>query len=142
MIIPDVNIWIPALRPDLPDHQRYREWLTTAIEGDEPLGISEVVLSGVVRILTDARIFQTPSSAADVHAALDQVRVAPGTQSVRPGECHWSIFVELCVATSAKGNLVADAYHAALAIEQQAAFVTNDRDFAAFPGLAVRAPFD
>jgi toxin-antitoxin system PIN domain toxin len=141
VIIPDVNIWIPALRPDLSDHQTYRDWLSAAIEADEPLGISELILSGVVRILTNPRIFQKPSGATDVLAALDTIRSAPGTQPLLPGERHWSIFADLCITTAAKANLVADAYHAALAIEHGAVFITNDRDFAAFRGLSVRPPF-
>jgi len=141
VIIPDVNIWIPALRSDLSDHERYRDWLSAAIDAAEPLGISELVLSGVVRILTNSQIFQKPSSATDVLAALDSIQSAPGTRPVRPGEHHWSIFADLCVATAAKANLVADAYHAALAIEHDAIFITNDRDFGAFRGLSVRPPF-
>ena len=40
------------------------------------------------------------------------------------------------------GKLVPDAYHAALAIESGATFITADLDFFAFPGLAVSRPFD
>jgi len=142
VIIPDVNIWIPALRADTPDHLLYRDWLTTALAAKEPVGLSELVWSGVVRIMTNPRVFRHPSSAASVIAALDEIRSAEGTQVVRPGGRHWSIFTELCASTAATGNLVADAYHAALAIENNATFVTADRDFATFPNLLVRDPFD
>ena len=47
-----------------------------------------------------------------------------------------------CVAAGAKGNLVADAFHAALAIESGAEFITTDRDFSRFPGLRWRHPLD
>lgn len=40
----------------------------------------------------------------------------------------------------ARGNLVADAYHAALAIEHGVEWVTTDRDYARFPGLRWRHP--
>jgi hypothetical protein len=42
----------------------------------------------------------------------------------------------------AKGNLVPDAYLAALAIEHGCEWISADRDFARFPGLRWRHPFD
>jgi uncharacterized protein len=43
-------------------------------------------------------------------------------------------------AGSAPGNLVNDAYLAALAIEHDAAVATFDRDFARFPNVEVVVP--
>jgi predicted nucleic acid-binding protein len=40
----------------------------------------------------------------------------------------------------ATGKLVADAYHAALAIEHGCEWVTADGDFSRFPGLRCRHP--
>ena len=59
---------------------------------------------------------------------------------MRPGERHWSLFSALCREGDARGNLVADAYHAVLAIEVGAEFVMTDGDFARFPGLRWRLP--
>jgi hypothetical protein len=41
-----------------------------------------------------------------------------------------------------KGNLVADAYLAALAIESGSEWITTDRDYGRFPGLKWRHPLD
>jgi predicted nucleic acid-binding protein len=41
-----------------------------------------------------------------------------------------------------RGNLVADAYLAALALEAGAEWITTDRDFARFPGLRWRHPLE
>jgi uncharacterized protein len=142
VIIPDVNVWIYAIRPDLDGHSRYRDWLTAAVASDEPVGVSELILSGVVRILSNRRIFEQPSTASSVLTLLDVIKSAPGTRVVAPGERHWGIFADLCTVTSAAGNLVADAYHAALAIEHNATFATADRDFARFPGLVTAHPLD
>ena len=46
----------------------------------------------------------------------------------------------LCEAPGAKGNLITDAYFAALAIESGAEWITTDRDYARFPGLRWRHP--
>lgn len=105
------------------------------------MGISHLIFSGVLRILTNPRIFREPSSTQSVLSALQSLMAAPGTVVVAPGDRHWTMFSQLCTATAATGNLVADAFHAALAIEVNATFVTLDRDFAAFPGLSVAQPF-
>jgi uncharacterized protein len=45
----------------------------------------------------------------------------------------------LCQSANAYGNLVQDAWLAALAIESGCEWITNDRDFARFDGLQWRA---
>jgi len=142
VIIPDVNVWIGALRPDAEHHSRYREWLTEAMNAPENVGISDLILSGVLRVVTNSRAFREPTPLGAAIDALDQIRAATGTSDVRPGSRHWSIFTGLCRSVSATGKLVPDAYHAALAIEKGATFITADRDFFSFPGLAVSRPFD
>jgi hypothetical protein len=60
--------------------------------------------------------------------------------AVSPGSDQWRIFRRLCGAAGAKGNLVPDAWFAALAIERGCEWITTDRDFARFPGLRWRHP--
>ena len=52
----------------------------------------------------------------------------------------WEIFARLYSIARARGKLVADAYHAALAIEHGCEFVTTDGDFARYAGLRWRHP--
>ena len=59
---------------------------------------------------------------------------------VAPGPRHWTIFERLCTESGARGNLVPDAYHAALAIESGSEWITTDRDYGRFPGLRWRHP--
>jgi predicted nucleic acid-binding protein len=61
--------------------------------------------------------------------------------AVQPGPRHWTIFDDLCRKSKAAGNLVPDAWFAALAIESGCEWITNDRDYARFPGLRWREPF-
>lgn len=142
MLLPDVNILIYAIREDSADHEHYAEWVSNALNADEPIGISDLVLSGVIRILTNHRIFREPSSTAQALDACRAIRSAPSAVPLRPGPRHWSIFDSLCTHTGAKGNAVPDAHHAALAIENGATWITTDRAFARFPGLRWRTPFD
>jgi len=67
-------------------------------------------------------------------------REQPGCVLVSPGERHWEIFTRLCKAVGAKGNLINEAYFAALAMESGAEWITADRDYARFPGLRWRHP--
>ncbi|MCC7474774.1 MAG: PIN domain-containing protein [Pirellulales bacterium] len=60
---------------------------------------------------------------------------------LQPGPRHWDIFRELCRRVQATGNLVPDAYLAALAMESGCEWVTTDRDYARFPGLNWCHPF-
>jgi toxin-antitoxin system PIN domain toxin len=135
-----VNVLVYAFHEGAPNHDRFREWLASAAASDEPFGISELVLSGFVRVATHPRVFSPP---APVERALDFVsalKAQPNAVVVWPGLRHWEIFERLCLASDAKGNLVADAYLAALAIESGSEWITTDRDFSRFPGLRWRHP--
>ena len=54
---------------------------------------------------------------------------------IRPGPEHWAIFRQLCESGRLKGKIVADAVHAAVAIESGCEWVTADTDFARFAPL-------
>lgn len=140
MLLLDVNVCVYAIREDSPDHLPYRTWVANALTGDEPIGISELVLSGVIRIITNHRIFRQPSTIREALDSCGALRSGPAAIPLRPDRRHWEIFESLCVQIGAKGNAVPDAYHAALAIESGATLVTTDRGFARVPGLRWRHP--
>jgi uncharacterized protein len=135
MLIPDVNVLVYAHRPDSPRHPDARAWLTTSLTSGEPVGVSELVLSGFIRVVTNHRVFVEPTPPAVALRFCTALLDAPAVVPVRPGTRHWPIFAELCAAVGARGNVVPDAFHAALAVESSATWVTTDRDFARFPGL-------
>lgn len=141
MILPDVNILIYAHRADAPDHAAYRKWLEDEINSDQAFGLSELVLSAFLRIVTHPRIFDPPSEMAVAMAFANQIRHRPNCVLIRPSSRHWSIFANLCAVANVKGNLVPDAYLAALAIDLGSEWITTDRDFSRFPGLNWRHPF-
>jgi predicted nucleic acid-binding protein len=66
----------------------------------------------------------------------------PNCVPIAPGPSHWSIIVRLCEQANVTGNLVSNAYLAAVAIESGCEWITTDRDFARFPGLRWRHPLD
>jgi predicted nucleic acid-binding protein len=70
------------------------------------------------------------------------LRDHPGVVTLSPGTRHWEIFDRLCRSADARGNLVADAQHAAIAVEHGATWISKDRDFARFQDLRWRHPLD
>ena len=140
MILLDVNVLIYAHRADAPNHPRYRAWLESTINADVAYGMADLVLSGFLRVVTHPRIFQDPSPLGAALAFAGEIRSRPNCVAVAPGERHWEIFKRLCRETEAKGNMVADAYLAALALESGSEWITTDRDYARFPGLRWRHP--
>jgi toxin-antitoxin system PIN domain toxin len=129
-----------AHRPESPRFEEHRGWLSGALAGPEPFGVSELVLSSFLRIVTHHRIYREPTPTGTALSFCQQVLAAPAAVAVRPGPRHWGIFEDLTRTAQARGNLVPDAYLAALAVEQGAEWVTTDRGFARFPGLRWRLP--
>lgn len=140
MLLPDVNVLIYAHRRESPEHERYAEWLAQLAQGPEPFALSELGASGFVRIVTNSRIWDEPTTTDDALEFIQRLRERSNARLLTPGPGSWDIFSKLCIVARARGKLVADAYHAALAIEHGCELVTADSDFARFPGLRHRHP--
>ena len=140
MVLPDVNVLVYAHREDSAQHAGCREWVEAVINGNEAFGLSELVLSGFVRVVTHPKVFAKPSPLADALEFTEQLRARPNGIPVAPGPRHWDIFRALCIQAGAKGNLVPDAYLAAMAIESGCEWISTDRDFSRFKDLRWRHP--
>jgi toxin-antitoxin system PIN domain toxin len=140
VILADVNVLVHAYRVDTDDHSRCGSWLQQVVSGDSRYGMSPQVLSGVIRVVTHPKVFKQPSPLEEVLDFCELLLAQPHCVLVQPGEEHWGIFTRLCRAGSARGNLVPDAWLAALAIESGCEWVTLDRDYARFPGLKWNSP--
>ncbi len=139
----DVNVLIYAHREDSTlEHEHYAQWLKTMAMGREAFGLSEAVLSGFVRIVTNPRVFKNPTSIEQALSFCSNLRKRSQACVLKPGDRNWSIFTSLCLELPAKGKLVADAWHAALAIEYDCEWITTDSDFSRFPGLKWRHPLN
>ncbi len=141
MILPDVNVLLYAFRSDSVNHAAYREWLERLVGSDEAYGMSPQVLSSVVRIATHPRIYAAPSRLEEALSFARVLLEQPTCTAVQPGPRHFSIFEDLCRRAVATGNLVQDAWLAALAVESGCEWLTTDGDYARFPGLRWRRPF-
>ena len=142
MILTDVNVLVYAYRADAPDHARYRGWLERVITAEAAYGVSELVLSGFLRVVTHPRVFDPPSPIDHALLFSEALKSRPNAVGVSPGPRHWDIFARLCSTAAVRGNLVPDAYLAALAIESGSDWITTDRDYSRFPGLRWRHPLE
>ena len=141
MLLPDVNVLIYAHVEDSnPDHPAYAAWVTRLATGPEPFALSVLVLAGFVRIVTNPQIFDPPSTTGTAFAFVSSLVERPTARIVGPGPDHLTIFEDLCRDSAATGKLVADAQHAAVAIEHGCTIVSTDADFSRFPGLRWRHP--
>jgi toxin-antitoxin system PIN domain toxin len=142
MILLDVNVLVYAHRKDAPNHRPLKAWLESTINGDQAYGVSDLVLDEFLRIVTHPAVFLPPSPVAEAVAFCRQVRDQGHCVHISPGPRHWDIFTELCGIRGMKGNLIPDAYFAALAIESGSEWITTDRDYSRFPELRWRHPLE
>jgi uncharacterized protein len=92
--------------------------------------------------VTHPRVFREPTPLTTALDFAGGLRASPAAPSLAPGERHWSILTDLCKRVRAIGNLIPDAFLAALAIEYGAISVTADRTFGRFSGLRWQYPLD
>jgi uncharacterized protein len=140
MIIVDVNVLIFAYNFDAPQHERSRAWLQRAFSGSEVIGLPWAVIHGFLRITTNTPAIQPPFKIDDAVAMVDEWFTSPAVKLVEPGLRYWSVFSALLRDQQIEGQLVSDAHIAALAIENDAAVCSTDRDFGLFTGLRVINP--
>ena len=140
MILLDVNILVYAVRVDAPEHVRTVEWLSRTLTGPEPVLVARESLGAVVRIVTHRHIWAKPLAHEIAFAFVHRLLATPSVSVIVAGPSHWAVFEQLCIAADARGNLVTDAWIAALAIENHATLITTDRDVARFPGLRWKHP--
>jgi len=132
MKMPDVNVLVYAHREDEATHAFYRGWLEDLVSSGLPFGLSALVAAAFVRVVTHPRFHAHPTPLSVALATVEQLREVPGCRWLLPGVRHWEITALLCRKTRATGKQVADAQHAALAIEHGCQWVTRDDDFADF----------
>ena len=113
MILLDVNILVTAHREDADQHREIKSWLETTLGGPAGVAVSELALSGCLRVITHPKIFKKPTPLAQALDFLEDFRSREEVHLLGPGVGHWEIFIDLCRRGEARGNLVPGAFHAA-----------------------------
>ena len=138
MRMPDVNVLVYAHRTDEPDHPFYKAWMEQLVDSGEPFALSALALVGFLRVVTNPRIYATPTPVPLALAVVDALVERHGCQVLAPGPRHWPLLRGLCVAVRPTGKLVPDAQQAAVAIEHGCTWVSRDRDFKRFASAGLR----
>ncbi len=130
-----MNVLVYAQRGGTTEHDQIGSWLQDVANGSAPFGLSTLVLSGALRVLTHPLVFAEPTPLGDALAFVRELHERPNSVEIAPGPRHWDIFSGLCETTQATGNQAPDAYLAALAIESGSEWITTDTGFSRYAGL-------
>jgi hypothetical protein len=134
MYVVDANVLLYAVNGDAPHHEEARAWLDGALAGVEDVYFTDLVELAFLRLATKAEIFSRPLTIPEACGTLAVWHSAP-TAVRATGDLRRAC--DLLSATGTAGNLVNDAYVAAIASERGFTIVTFDRDFERFPGVGV-----
>lgn len=138
----DVNILVEAHREDASKHGAVSAWLMHALQTYAGVAVSELVLTGFLRIVTHPKVFKEPTPLPEALEFVNDFRSRQSVRIAMPGDRHWEIFIAQVARYEATGNLIPDAYHAALALEHGYIWVSLDRGFARYTNLDWRHPLD
>lgn len=138
MTLFDINILIYAHREDQANHDFYRRRLETQCTQGTAIGLTPLVAGGFIRIVTQPSFPNGPTPLNQALAVIDSVMEQENAHWISPGARHWALVSELCRKTRCQGKAVADAQHAALAIETASTWISRDRDFERFTPYGLR----
>ena len=128
----DVNVLIYAHRKDQQHHDFYREFIENLVNGADIFGLSPLTAVGFVQIVTNPKFPNGPTPLIQALAVVDSFATLSHCIWTPPGKRNWGLTRDLCHQVSCSGKSVADAQHAAIAIEHACEWVTRDRDFEQF----------
>jgi len=139
----DTNILVYARRRESPHHAAALKLLTGLAEGDEPWALPWPCIYEFLRVVTHRRVFDPPTPLEAALEDIESLLESPSLILLGEGPSHAAQMGRAISSGQAAGNLVHDAHIAALAIEHGVRELwTTDRDFARFPNLASRNPFE
>ncbi len=140
MFLLDVNVVLYAHREEFAQHRSSRAWLEDLLTSGDGFAATDAVLASFVRLATNRRLLDVPSTLDQAFAVCSEIRTAPGFLELSPGPRNWEIFEDLCNTTASRGDYVPDAFLAALAIEHNCELASFDRGLRRFPGLRLFTP--
>lgn len=136
--MPDVNVLVYAHRQGGADHHFFKSWLEGLANDAQPFALSALVAVAFVRVVTHPRLPGGPTPLPQALAFVDTLQAAPSCRVVAPGPQHWPLVSMLCRKTGAVGKHVANAQHAAIALEHGCEWISRDNDFTAFAPHGLR----
>ena len=129
---PDVNVLVAAYRADHTHHDTAYAWLAEARRncalGSATLTLLPMVATAFVRLVTNPRVFTEPDSTEDAIVFIDVLLDTPGVEWQDCGE-EWPLLRDKLLMLGVRGNLVTNAWIAAVVEALREHLVTFDKDF-------------
>lgn len=131
----DANLLLYAVDRRSPFHSQAHKWLTTVLNGPVRVGLPWESLTAFVRIATNPRAFERPLTPERAWGHVTDWLSCDVVWVPVPTERHAEVLGDLIARHDLRGNLIADAHLAALAIEHGLRVYSADSDFARFPSV-------
>lgn len=128
----DANILLFAVDKKSRFHPVAARWLTERLSGPRRVGLPWQSLAAFLRISTHPRAAEQPLSPDEAWSHVEDWLAAEAAWIPLPTDRHAEVFGSLVTRYQLRGNLVADAQLAALAIEHGLTIYSADTDFARF----------
>jgi uncharacterized protein len=136
---PDVNVLIAAFREEHVHHAQARDWLLQACaqSAATPLGAGKSknalrlltqVMASFMRLVTNPRVFATPTQTDQAVEFLDALLDCPGI-AILETSSEWPVLRQLCLEKNLSANAIPDALIAATVVQNNEVLATFDRDF-------------
>lgn len=136
----DANLLLYAVDRRAAHHEAAAAWLTEQLNGSRRVGLPWQSLAAFLRIVTHPRAFERPLPPSHAWERVTDWLAAPVAWIPEPGPEHPRILGQIITASDVRGNLVPDAFMAALAIEHGLTVYSTDTDFARFDPLRWENP--
>jgi toxin-antitoxin system PIN domain toxin len=140
LLLVDANVLVYAVNQRAAEHDVAREWLASALSGQEAVAFAWTVILAFLRLSTHPAVFPQPLTAAQAAAVAERWLESAPAVTIEPTRRHLPLLAGLLAQAGTAGNLVGDAHLAVLALEHGATVVSFDRDFARFDGLRLLRP--
>src|SRR5436309_643393 len=104
MILCDVSVLLNAFFANAEHHRVCRAALDGLRRPGEQFALMDQILSGVLRIATNPRVFKPAPAAAEVFAFLNALRDDENAVILASGPRHWRIFQDLVEGMRVRGG--------------------------------------
>ena len=140
MKIIDASVLLYAFDIDSPKCLKAKDWIEDLYRTEDLVGLPRLVILAFVRISTNPRIMNIPSSPEAALGIVETLTGHPKTRIVECGANHWKVFREVVSRSGVFGPSISDAFLASLAIEHGATLCSCDEGFRRYPGLKFENP--
>lgn len=141
MVAVDTNLLVYAYRTDAPFHEAARPLIESLAQGAAAWAIPWPCAHEFLAIVTNARIFKTPTPTELAFAQLNELAALPNLAFLAEGDGYLPRLEQAALAAQTRGGAIHDARIAAICLHHGVTELWSaDRDFSRFPALRARNP--